>query len=750
VRHRYLLLLVFLIASAMSAADRPISTLAVGPSRDVIPAPRLARLDDGFLAIWREGTQCAPQELHGIRLDPDGQPLDSSSFVLAQTLTNPGVIDVAADGHDAYVIWPSFAFGSYFARVRADGTVRILSSSIQVAGSASALRISDDNILIVGTQKQLGDPLTATLVDPSGEVIRNDVTLVSTAHVREWDLIPSNGGFLFGWIGDDGLHVTNISPADLAANTVPAAPLVLSTTSILHPSLASDGVHSMVSWFDLGKNALRMLSLSPAATPVGDPITIGSVAPIEAPAVVAVGAGYEFLVRDATNPGDSQLVALFISFEGSLLALHRYPSITVQPEMAQDGDQTIAIWTEKRFATSKGTEVIAGSIGTDGSVSAGAIISLSSVEQHVRKFVPFAGGVAALWTDNVPNDLAMVGRFTAAGEPLDGAGIHLHDTSFDQTHSAMATDGERLFVVWMEGESSASRALYGAIVSFNDSPSVSVQQLASDASAASDLAVTWNGQTFTIVYQRVRTNSFDFAALRVDRAGNVVDPAPIALTPAGLNDENPRLSWSGSDYLLVWQRSYNPINHVVDPCSDPLPSELFAQRFSAALVPNSAVIDLATTTDRLDYLLDVRDVDVSFAGGVWLVIWRDNQSNLSMYARIDASGSPLDPLNGRQLPDFLEHPLLVPAAPSTPASNNGWTVAGLEGNGPYGNGRGLAIVRVGTDGQATALPTLPFSGISSVEAVALTPVPLVAFKRSFSVSAYIGLVAPPRSHAVRH
>jgi hypothetical protein len=365
------------------------------------------------------------------------------------------------------------------------------------------------------------------------------------------------------------------------------------------------------------------------------------------------------------------------------------------------------------------------------------------VEQHVRKFVPLAGGVAALWTDSVPNDVVIAGRLTAAGEPLDGPGIHLHDTSFDQTHSAMATDGERLFVIWMEGESSASRALYGAIVSFNGSPSVSVKQLASDASAASDLAVTWNGQTFTIVYQRVRTNSFDFAALRVDGAGNVVDPTPIALTQPGLNDENPRLSWSGSDYLLVWQRSYNPINHVVDPCSDPLPSELFAQRFSAALVPNSAVIDLATTTDRLDYLLDVRDVDVSFAGGMWLVIWRDNKSNLSTYARINASGSRLDPLNGRQLPAFFEHPLLVPAT-------NGWTVAGLEGSGPYGADRGLAIVRAGTDGQATALPTIPFSGISSVEAVALTPVPLVAYKRSPSVSAYVGLVVVPRSHAVRH
>ncbi|MGH9423385.1 MAG: hypothetical protein ACRD3J_25655, partial [Thermoanaerobaculia bacterium] len=261
----------------------------------------------------------------------------------------------------------------------------------------------------------------------------------------------------------------------------------------------------------------------------------------------------------------------------------------------------------------------------------------------------------------------------------------------------------------------------------------------------SDLAVAWNGQTFTIVYQRVRTNSLDFAALRVDGAGNIVDPAPITLIAGSSNDENPRLSWSGSDYLLVWQRSYNPFLFVGDPCTDrheTLPAELFAQRFSAALVPASPVIDLATTTNKLDYLLDVQEDDVAFVEGIWLVVWRDNKSEFSMYARVDANGTRLDPLNGRQLPGFIAHPILVPTA-------DGWTIAGLEGPGPHGAGRGLAIVRVDRNGQATALPTIPFPGISAVEAVALMPVPLVAYKRSFSESAFVGLVVPPRSRAVR-
>lgn len=739
-----MLLLVLLVASAASAADRPISTPAFGPSTDVILPPGLVALSDGFLVFWREGTQCNSQELHAIRLDHDGQPLDPSSFVVAQTVPNSGVIAAAADGDDTYVVFPNFGLGSYLVRVDGDGTVTVLSDSIPVTG-VQEVHTSGDNLVLVAPHQFLADPVTATLVDHSGVVVRSGVTLAGT-QVREKVIVASNDDLLLGWIGDDGIHATSITPAELAADTVPAAPLVFPATNIAYLGLASDGEHAMASWLDVSQNTLRMLPLSPTGTPTGDPVTIGSFVQVQAPTVVAVSDGYEILIRDASNAGDPQLIALFVSFDGALLALHRYPSITVQPIAAITGDQAIAVWTDKHFATSKGTEVVAAPFATDGSLGAGAIISLSPVEQHVRKFVPFAGGVAALWTDSIPNDRVVIGRLTAAGEPVDGPGIYLRDSIYDQGHSAIATDGERLFVVWTEGDSPRNQTLYGAIVTFAGSPSVTVKQLASDAGGASDIAVVWNGQTFTVVYQRTRISSYDFAAIRVDRSGNVVDPTPIVLTTTNAGDENPRLSWNGSDYLLVWQRAYDPFVHPIDPCLDPhggpLPAELFAQRFNAALAPASSIIDLATTTNKNDVLLDVQDDDVSFSGGTWLVVWHDNKTALTMYARIDANGSRLDPLGGRQLPGFVGHPIIIP-------TSDGWTVAGHEGPGPHGTGRGLAIARVSLNGQATALATLPFPGISAVEAVALTPVPLVAYKRSSLPGAYVRLLVAPRTHAVR-
>jgi hypothetical protein len=746
VRHRYLtLLVILLVASAARAADVPISTPAFGPATNVTySGTSIVPLGDGFLAIWGESPPCVDSELRGIRLDRNGQPRDPASFLLAPALYETSVIATAADGDDAYVAWRSYGVSAHLVRVSADGTVTTLSDSVPIARAVN-MRASNGKILFLGSRSNLSDPVTVTLVDRAGVVVRSGVTIVGD-DASVMDVVAANGAFLFGWAGADGIHVTPVSADDVAANNIPTTPAILNTSNESYFRLASNGVHSMASWFDGSTHQIRVLPLSTSGEPLGAPISLGTFAPVEAPVIVGVSDGYEILIREDTI-GAGQIAALRVSFDGALQSVHHNPAITFQPASAQNGDRTVAVWSEQRFATSKGAEIIAEPIAADGSIGVGTIVSLEPVEQHVRKFLPFAGGVAALWTDSAPNDRLTFGRVTPAGAPVDGTGLRLRESIYDQKHSAMATDGERFFVAWTEGDPSyVPQVLYGAVVSFSGSPSVSVTQLATDAGGESDIAVAWNGQTFTIVYQRTRPHSFDLAALRVDRSGNVVDPDPIPLTPARVGDENPRLSWNGNDYLLVWQRWYDPFTYFGEHCSPPepppLPAELFAQRFSASFTPISAEIPLAITTNKDDYLLDVQDHDVSFSGGIWLVVWLDKAKGFTMYARIDASGSRLDPLNGSALSVFYDAPILVPAL-------DGWTVAGHEGYGRYGVGRGLALARIDVNGQATALPTMALSGISAVEAVVLTTVPIVAYKRSTSSAVFVGSLLQ-RSRAAHH
>lgn len=749
-RYPSVILVAVFVAAAAHGLDVPIRTQSIAPTAAQPHDAVVVSLGDGFLAIWTEGPVCDNQEIRGMRLDRDGHPRDPQSFVVAPAIYQNGVIATASDGDEAYVEWGgTYPPGLHLTRIKADGTLTVLSDS----APRGAMSVSNGNILFVGSS--LGGPLTATLLDRTGTVVRSGVKVgEQTASVTEIDLVAVNGAFLAAWMSRDShMRVASISPADVAANSVQVTPADLGTMSYAHSiRLASDGAHSKVFWVDFddenGKYGLRARSLSSSGLPMdAGQVTIGSVTPGSGPlAAISVTDGYDVFFQDYVNEV-SHPVFLRVSFDGTLQTVVRPPQ---RIAMAQNGGRAIAVWTENRYAMTgffnplAGYETVAAPLAADGSTGSGTILSLDLPVQHVRKLVPFEGGIAALWTEGAPNDRLTVSRLTLSGQPIDG-GLRLRESLFNQSHSAIATDGERLFVVWTEGDESKPQTLYGAIVSPGSALSASVKQLASDANGDSDIAVVWNGQTFTAVYQRVRTGGFDFAALRIDRSGNAVDPIPISLTPTGYYDENPRLSWNGSDYLLVWQSWYDPFIYFGEQCFSkpaPLPAELYAQRFSEAFAPSGAVIELARATTYNDDLLDAQDHDVSFVGGLWLVLWLDKAAPGTRFIRIDRSGVNDEPLNGRELLGSYDDPIVVPAP-------DGWTIAAHEGYGRYGPGRGLALAHISVNGFVTILDTVPLSGTSAVEAFVLTPVPIVAYKCTSSSAAYV-VSLTQRSRAVHH
>ncbi len=752
VRYASVLFLAVFVAGVTHGSDIAISTRSFAPTASQPRDAVVVALGDGFLAMWTEGSVCVSQEIRGIRLDRDGHPRDLQSFVVAPANYQNRILATASDGDDAYVEWAgSFDPGIHLTRVSADGTLTVVTSS----APRGVMSVSNGNILFVGSRGYRGDPLTATLLDRTGTVVRIGVIVVEqTESITASDLVAVNGTFLVVWMSSDShMRAAGISPADVAANDVRITPADLGVMSYVYGiRLVSDGAHSMVFWVDYRSNkyGLRARSLASSGTPLdAGPLTIGSIIPTSAPlAALAVSDGYYVLASEDVN-SVYHPVFLHVSIDGTLQSVSRP---TQRMALAKNGGRTIAVWTENRFAMTAfysplaGYETVAAPIASDGSLGSGTVLSLDLPVQDVRKLVPFDGGVAALWTEGAPNDRVVVSRLTLSGQP-SGGGMRLRESLFNQSHSTLATDGERLFVTWTEGDESKPQTLYGAVVSPGSELPASVRALASDASGDSDIAVAWNGQTFTVVYQRVRTGGLDFAALRIDRAGNAVDPIPIPLTPARYRDENPRLSWNGSDYLLVWQRWYDPFVYIGEGCYSkpaPLPAELSAQRFSTALVPTGTEIALATTTNQGSYSLDAQSVDVSFAGGLWLVLWVDKASPGlgTRFARIDATGARYEPLNGRELLGSYDDPILVPAA-------DGWTIAAHEGYGRYGAGRGVALAHISVNGFVTIMETVPLSGTSAIQAFVLTPVPLVAYKRSTSSAAFVGSLVQ-RSRAARH
>jgi hypothetical protein len=742
------------VASVTYGDDGILGKESYAPTAAGASYSRLVPLGDGFLAMWMSGELCSP-EIRAIRLDRDGHPRETASFVLAPATYSPYIIAAVPDGPDVYVAWSGVYDAVHLTRVTAEA-VTLVSDSVPIptgagSGIQPVMSVSNGNILFVGVDRHV----VATLLDRSGTVVRSGVTLVQQTELKlilGMDLVAVNGGFLLGWLSTDGHpRVARITPADLLAAdvTITASDLGVRNRYIYNIRLASDGEHAMVFWIDAIEDGshykVRARPLSSSGIPLGaNTVTIDFVSPSSNPLVaLAVSDGYELLFSEV---GNYHPAFVRISFDGAVQATaHPRQQITA----VQNGGRSIAMWSEKLFsvttyfAPAAGYEAMTAPLTPDGVVGSGTIVSLDPSVQHVRKLVPFGDGVVALWTEGVPNDRLVITRLTAAGQPAD-AGLRLRDSLFDQRHSAIATDGERLFVVWTEGDDYKPQTLYGAIVSPAGALAATVKALATDASGESDLAVVWNGETFTIAYQRVKTGGFDFAALRADRSGNAVDPAPIALTPTRYRDENPRLSWNGSDYLLVWQHWYDPFFYIGETCyppQPPLPAELFAQRFSSAFAPAGLEIPLSMRNPNVSDILNVQNVDVSFAGGLWLVSWLDKSppaTPLAQFARIDGSGVRRDALSGVAIRGFYAEPLLTSAP-------DGWTIAGHIGS----RGGVVALVHIGVDGIATVTGNVPVPGISAVEAFVSTPAPLVAFKRASSSAAFIGALTI-RSRAVHH
>jgi len=738
------MLLLLLLAGGLRAVETPISPETIGPTSAGAYYPNVVALGDGFLAVWTEGSGCAPKLVRGMRLDRDGHARDVSFGIVPghQQIT---VIGVESDGDDAFVLWKAADLaGTHLSRVGADGTVAGLADSLEAG--VVAMRISNGKILLLSAQQYVGDPLTVTLLDRDGTLIRRGVKVADATSVREMDVVATRTGFVLAWTSSDGVRATRFSTADVAANRVPITPVVRLTTTAYPAALrmASDGVRTMAFWNDVPTHELRAVALLPDGTPAGAPVLLGLFPSLVSPSVTAVSNGYLLIFLEQVN-SQYTTVSIGVSFDGTLESVHRTPAITRKAVTAHNGDRSVAVWDDLgSFVTShSGLEVLVAPIASDGSIGSGSIISLSPAVQHMRKLVPFRGGTAALWTESVPNDRLVAGRIGPSGVPIDGSGFRLRESNYDQTHSALATDGELLFVVWTEGLPDKANALYGAIVTPGAPPIV--RQLASDAAPDAETAVVWNGQSFTIVYQRDPHQPPELLALRVDRSGNALDPQPIVLTPGRGTVGSPYISWNGSEYLLVWQRLYDPFFYIGEQlCSAPViyPAELFAQRFDAALAPSGPVIELLTTNNYNTILRDAQSVDVAFAGGLWLVSWSDPSKSTFQYARIDTNSTRLDPLYGRQIEQGLGMKRLLASTPS------GWLTATREGSGEWFAPTTVALSRIGFDGVNTVVATIAVPDLDKVEAFALSPAPVVAYTRSNSAAVYIDTF-PQRARAIR-
>jgi hypothetical protein len=499
--------------------------------------------------------------------------------------------------------------------------------------------------------------------------------------------------FLVAWgvgMGSGGrIAAARLSQAGTLLDTTSLTLSTISSTyteAQVRPALAFDGVNTLVAWEDIrnGSRDIYANRLTKAGQVLdGNGFVLATSAnQKQLPKLAFDGtntlAVWVDWIDTSTTNRDSSIVGRRVSPAGTLVDAN---PITISaaageqsdPAVAFDGTRYLVAWSDYRGAD---TDVYATRVGTDGTVvdPQGLPVIVAPAAQYTPELVFLAGKYFLAWVDSRGGRSSIYGaRVGTDGVSVDGTGFPLPNVPNTQDTPAAASDGSRYFVVWAdsrtdgpgirgahvtpEGQVVESTSLrvstspgYNSrpVVAWNGSVYLVVwsgdtRLLARRFSAAGtplDAAdipipslallsdVTSNGTDFLVVGNEV--TGFDIQGVRVSGAGVLLDAAPISICAASGSQYNPRATFDGSDYFVIWPDRRDAQGHV------------YGARVTTAgtvLDPDGFLLSPPTGVTA-DYQ---SDPDVAFDGTNILVVWHDSRNYSIRGTRVTPAGALLDP-----------------------------------------------------------------------------------------------------------
>ena len=147
--------------------------------------------------------------------------------------------------------------------------------------------------------------------------------------------------------------------------------------------------------------------------------------------------------------------------------------------------------------------------------------------------------------------------------PLLAEGEFLLDTNIIYTStqhakgSSVAFDGTNYFVVWGDSRQQwneyRTKNIYGARVDTSgiilDPASIIISNAPCNQENPS---ITFDGTNYFVVWQDVRNGNSDIYGARISSSGTVLDTEGIAISTAPNQQRNPSISFYGTNYFVIW------------------------------------------------------------------------------------------------------------------------------------------------------------------------------------------------------
>ncbi len=315
---------------------------------------------------------------------------------------------------------------------------------------------------------------------------------------------------------------------------------------------------------------------------------------------------------------------------GILIA--RGSSYDPYPAVGSDGTHFLVVWSYREGA---GTYDILGMrVSSQGTLlDAEPFIISNATGSQQSPSVAFDGtNYLVVWYDSRSgsNDIYCT-RVAQNGNVLNPSGIAISTAANYQYFPDVSFDGTNYMVVWQD-ERSDTFDIYASRVAQNG---VVLDPAGIPISTASDEqnrpSIDFDGTNYFIAWDDKRSGSeYDIYGTRVDTAGNVLNPAGIAISTAADAQYMPSVSFDGTNYLVAWYDHRDGANY-----------DIYGARVNqSGVVQEPSGISIAN--------IDVTQLTpavISYSGQ-WLAVWRDNRNGnyTDIYgSRISASGTVNDP-----------------------------------------------------------------------------------------------------------
>jgi hypothetical protein len=598
------LLLTLVVSFSAGAAGHDVSAVRYAPANLYIGPTRIATNGSRFLTVWSMYDEYPrPSLAYGAVTESLNGPL-SAPFLLPGLTGSPSPLSPWGGGFIG-LWWSGNSFD--IVTLFGNGGVERASRVAQVSGPPRFA--TDGHQLLVADLRSTSSSgvAYASLYKPDGtRLAQTELPAPSVAYV---DVARAGNSYVVvtaGWAGEVNFYRFDDAGRMIAERELQKKPPPYAVRAPLI-AVAGDDTHAIVAWTTTESSAAYV-------TTVSNNNDVAALQPLPLknsyPKICIVPTASGYLILWGEN---FVVFGVRTNAAGQLLD---QTAIPIAPGFLQEatsaGDQ-VALVTTPPDGSSAPLSMVTGTVLPDKvNVAISPIVTSAAARQEHPVLESDGVDYVAAWLERTgPNLIAMVGRVTRSGVPLDGPGIELTVPTKNLWNVSIArgAGGDALVVVSAE-EMRAFR--WSRTAGLVDKAPIILDPYGAYFGAA----VAWNGVSYLVVWVDAYSSSLVGRFVGSDGRAGAKFSIPMTLNSGEqVEARSPAIAWDGRQFLISIPTAY------IVPCTTlcgPAPAEeVRLVRLSAAGVP----------LDKTPYrLLHVTSASLATSGREFLLLTSDYYS----------------------------------------------------------------------------------------------------------------------------